>query len=218
MNRKDLGLLVLILVVGTIVAIRQAAVHRRRSTSPTRPTSSACSACSRSARASSSSPAASSFRSARSSRCSACCSSIWSVNYGVPWPLAVVLMLALGALIGLRARPADHQDEDAALHRHAVRAADLSRHRPLLHRRRHRRLRLRRQLSGPRMADDGPVVRHPAFLHRHDRGRRDHVGGAAPLGVRAAISSRSARTRRRRAIPASAPTASSSRPMSSAPC
>ena len=82
------------------------------------------------------------------------------VNYAVPWPLAVLLMLLLGALIGLRARPADHQDEDAALHRHAVRAADLSRRRPLLHRRRHRRLHLRRQLSRPGMADDGPLVRH----------------------------------------------------------
>ena len=69
------------------------------------------------------------------------------VNYAVPWPLAVLLMLAARRADRLRPWPADHQDEDAALHRHAVRAADLSRRRPLLHRRRHRRLHLRRQLS-----------------------------------------------------------------------
>ena len=66
-------------------------------------------------------------------------------NYGVPWPLALVLMLALGVLIGLVHGLLITRLEAAALHRHALRPADLPRHRPLLHRRRHRRLRVRRR-------------------------------------------------------------------------
>ena len=107
--------------------------------------------------------------------------------------------------------------EAAALRRDAVRPADLSRHRALLHQRRHRRLHLRRHASRPGMADDGPHVRAipHTFIAVH-RARRRSCGSCCTARCSAAISSRSARTRRRRAIPASAPTASSSPPTSSA--
>ena len=54
----------------------------------------------------------------------------------------------------------------AALRRHAVRPADLSRRRALLHRGRHRRLRLRRELSDARMADRRPDQCRWAFRCR----------------------------------------------------
>ncbi len=44
------------------------------------------------------------------------------VTYALPWPVAVLLMLAFGALIGLLARADDHPARPAALHRHPVRA------------------------------------------------------------------------------------------------
>ena len=106
-------------------------------------------------------------------------------NYGVPWPACIVLMLR--ARRGDRARPraADHPARNAALHRHAVRAADLSRHRPLVHRRRHGGLRLRPELPVARLADDRAELGHPALADR-DAGRRgDHVRRPAPLGLRA---------------------------------
>ncbi len=54
----------------------------------------------------------------------------------------------------------------AALRGHAVRPADLSRRRALLHRRRHRRVRVRPELSDARMAHDGPHLRRAAHLRR----------------------------------------------------
>ena len=54
-------------------------------------------------------------------------------NKGVPWPLAALLVLAIGIADGPGPRPADHQAEAAALRRDALRPADLSRRRALLH-------------------------------------------------------------------------------------
>jgi hypothetical protein len=73
--KKDIGLLVLILVVGTVVAIINPRFLLIGNISNTA-IRSVCSGSSRLRRRSSSSPAASSCRSARSSRCWAWCSSI----------------------------------------------------------------------------------------------------------------------------------------------
>ncbi len=137
---------------------------------------------------------------------------------GMPWPLAFVLILALGAIIGLvhgwlitRLKMQPFVVTLCGL-------LDLSRRRALLHRRRHGRLRLRPELPGTRIPDRRPQLWRAEHLHRADRHRHHHVGGAAPLGVRPL----SLRHRQERgggdAIPASAPAASSSRPMSSAAC
>ena len=69
-----------------------------------------------------------------------------------------------------------------------------------------------------RMADHRPHLRRAALLHRASSSSPSSCGWCCTARCSAAISSPSARTRRRRAIPASAPTASSSRPMSSAAC
>ena len=66
-------------------------------------------------------------------------------EYQVAWPLALLAIIAGGAGAGRGARLPDHAAEDAAVHRHAVRAADLSRRRALLHHRLLARLRLWRR-------------------------------------------------------------------------
>ena len=76
------------------------------------------------------------------------------VTYRVPWPVAVAdhrrcCGIVLGSIHGFLIT----QDAAAALRRHAVRPPDLSRHRALLHGRRHGRLRLRPELPDARMAD-----------------------------------------------------------------
>ena len=105
-------------------------------------------------RPSSSSPAASSCRSARSSRCSASSSSTSSPMSACTgaWPLLHRHRLGVAdgrSCTGCSITRMRH----AALRRDALRPADLSRHRPLLHRGRHRRLRLRPELPDARMAD-----------------------------------------------------------------
>ena len=62
-----------------------------------------------------------------------------------PWPLARPLLIGLPMLLGFGAWLAHHALESAAVYRHAVRVADLSRHRPLHRRRQHRRLPRRRK-------------------------------------------------------------------------
>ena len=106
------------------------------------------------------------------------------VNYELPWPVALAIVVlggtALGAIHGLlitRLQP-------AALRRHAVRPAALPRHRALVHERFHRRLRLRRRLRDAGMADLGAHLEHPAHLHLlRARGAR-HGGPAAQVGAR----------------------------------
>ena len=98
--KKDIGLLVLILLVGSVVAI----INPRfllAATSRTRPTRSACSALSPSRRPSSSSSAASSSRSAPSSRCWACVFIDLIVNLGVHWAVAALIVVGAGMLMGL---------------------------------------------------------------------------------------------------------------------
>ena len=63
-----------------------------------------------------------------------------------------------------RARPAHRQAEDPALHRDALRPADLSRHCALLYRGCNGGLQLRPELSDPGVAHRGPVLRRaPLF-------------------------------------------------------
>ena len=69
------------------------------------------------------------------------------VTYGVPWPLAVAADAGARRADRAGARAADHPARHAALHRHALRPAHLPRRRALLHRRRDRGLRLRADLS-----------------------------------------------------------------------
>ena len=64
-------------------------------------------------------------------------------NLGVPWGIALPVVVAHRHADGRGPRPADHPHPAAAVRRHPVRPADLSRHRPLVHRGCHRRLRLR---------------------------------------------------------------------------
>ena len=95
----------------------------------------------------------------------------------------------------------DHPAQAAAVHRHAVRPADLSRHRALLHQRRHGRLRVRPELPDAGMADGRPhawACRIPSSCSCVVAG--DDGASCCTARSSAAISSRSARTRRRRAI------------------
>jgi ribose/xylose/arabinose/galactoside ABC-type transport system permease subunit len=71
-------------------------------------------------------------------------------NEGVPWPLALVLMIVLGVLIGLA-----HEAQAAAVHRHTVRIAGLSRHRALLHAGCDGWIWFRAELPGVELADRG---------------------------------------------------------------
>ena len=123
-------------------------------------------------------------------------------------------------LIGAGARLArSRRLQAAALRRDAVRPADLSRRRALLHR--------GRAPPASRFGQSFPTLEWlttgriaaacPHSLHRASSlVARSSCGWCCTARSSAAISSPSARTRRRRAIPASAPTASSWPPMSSA--
>ena len=107
--------------------------------------------------------------------------------------------------------------QPAAVHRHAVRPADLSRRRALLHQRRHRGLRVRPELPDARMADDRAArcgVPHTFIMFLIVAA--DHVGGAAPLGLRPLPVRRRQERGGGALSPASAPGRSSSRPTSSA--
>ncbi len=64
-------------------------------------------------------------------------------TYEIYWPLALLLVLLGGLALGGCPGFPDHPAENAALHRDAVRVADLSRRRPLLYERFDARLRLR---------------------------------------------------------------------------
>ena len=128
------------------------------------------------------------------------------VDLGVPWPLALLTVILLGGADRRAARLSHHQDGAATLRRDALRPAGLSRRRALLYRRRDRRLHLRPDISATRMAGLGTDARGSA-QHRRLPGRRGGgLGGDAPLGLRAASVRGRARTRRPRGFPASAPT------------
>ena len=63
-------------------------------------------------------------------------------NQGMAWQLVLPVAIGLGVCFGAHPRRAGDALQHAALRRHAVRPADLSRCRPLLHGRRDHRLRL----------------------------------------------------------------------------
>ena len=87
------------------------------------------------------------------------------VGWQVSWWLATIVVVAGRRRAGRDPRLPHHPAPPATLHRHPVRPADLSRHRPLLHQRRHRGLRVRPVLPDARMADGGADAGRAAFLH-----------------------------------------------------
>ena len=153
MLKKDLGLLVLILVVGAVVAHHQPALpladQHRQHRQPGRPVRHlrhrpGLRHHHRRHRA---------FGRLDDRAARRASSSISSPTRACRGRSRSLIVLVLGFVMGLAARPADHQAEAAALRRDALRPADLSRRRALLHRGRHGRLPLRRQLPRPRVAD-----------------------------------------------------------------
>ena len=62
--------------------------------------------------------------------------SIMLTEWHLPWPAAVLIIIALGALLGAGPRSAHHAPAPAAVHRHAVRPAAVSRPRAVHRRRR----------------------------------------------------------------------------------
>jgi len=108
-------------------------------------------------------------------------------------------MLVLGMLFGLIHGLLITRIESAALHRDAVRVADLSRCGALLHRGRHRRFRLRRQLSTLEWLTTGRLYGRAACLHRH-AGRAAIMWWCCTVGLGRYLYA-VARTRRRRVIP-----------------
>ena len=92
--------------------------------------------------------------------------------------------IGIGMAMGVGARPADHPHPAPAVRRDPVRPPDLSRHRPLVHRGRHRRLRLRPEVPVARMAHHRPHARRAA-QHAGLRGRGPGAGsGPAPVDFR----------------------------------
>ena len=68
------------------------------------------------------------------------------VNLGMPWQLALPLVDRHRRAPRRHPRLPGHPPQDPALRRHLVRPPDLPRRRPLVHERRHHRLRLRREV------------------------------------------------------------------------
>ena len=85
---------------------------------------------------------------------------------------------------GFRPRRSDHAAEAATVHRHPVRPFALSWHRPLVHAGFDARVWLRDRLRQTRMADVRANLRHPPHFHLPPDRRRDPRGRPAQVDVR----------------------------------
>ena len=84
-------------------------------------------------------------------------------QFGVPWPVAVLIVLLLGAAIGCAQRPPGRGRADRHLHRHARHRHDALRARALAHRRPADRRRCCRTASMRSTAPSSSACRSPAF-------------------------------------------------------
>ncbi len=106
------------------------------------------------------------------------------VGHEMAWPLALVIMMGIGGVDWTDPWPADYPHAHAALYRHTVRIAHLSWCGAVLYTGRHSGIWLWGEPATTRVADNGAHFWRAPFIHGPDRYRLPHVGGSASFGVR----------------------------------